>query len=287
MKTFKTNIISIYGDKGKAWLEALPKLVEEISLKWGLTGLQPVYNLSYNYVLSGFRGTQPIILRLGLDKEGLHREAEALRAFIGFGAVSVLAEQECALLLERAIPGASLKDSFSKKDQHALQIACQVTQKLHQAPLPEKSFPHIHEWLKALDHGPEFIAARTIPDVRERIITYLEKARYLRDKLLKKHLFESVLLHGDLHPENILQNGEEWMVIDPKGVIGSPIHEVWAFIIDFETDTQFVADFFAFDVQEVREWYFVHLMLALCWSLEDGTSLNPFLGLAEKVYPLV
>ena len=84
-----------------------------------------------------------------------------------------------------------------------------MTQKLHQAPLPEKSFPHIHEWLKALDHGPEFIAARTIPDVRERIITYLEKARYLRDKLLKKHLFESVLLHGDLHPENILQNGED------------------------------------------------------------------------------
>ena len=76
-------------------------------------------------------------------------------------------------------------------------------------------------------------------------------------------------------------------MIDPKGVIGAPIHEVWAFIMDFETDTQFVADFFALDSQEVREWYFVHLMLALCWSMEDGTSLNLFLGLAEKVYPLV
>ena len=76
-------------------------------------------------------------------------------------------------------------------------------------------------------------------------------------------------------------------MIDPKGVIGAPIHEVWAFIMDFETDTQFVADFFAFDYQEVREWYFVHLMLALCWGIEDVTSLNLFLDLAEKVYPLV
>lgn len=73
-------------------------------------------------------------------------------------------------------------------------------------------------------------------------------------------------------------------MIDPKGVIGAPIHEMWAFIRGVETDTQFVADFFAFDLQVVRKWYFVHLMLALCGSMEDGTSLAPFLGLAEKVY---
>lgn len=283
MISFKTNIISIYGDKGKAWLDALPKLVEEISSKWRLSDLQPVNNLSYNYVLSGFQGTQPIILKMSLDVEGLHREAEALRAFTGVGAVKVLNEESGALLLERAVLGTSLKDS---RNPNALQIACQVAQKLHQAPLPEGSFPHIRDWLKALDHGSEFIAARTTGDVRHQIATYLEKARHLRDKLLENST-GPVLLHGDLHPENILQNGTDWVVIDPKGVIRSPIHEVWAFIMDFETDTQFVADFFAFDLKEVRGWYFVHLVLALCWSMEDGTSLNPFLGLAEKVYPRV
>ena len=70
-------------------------------------------------------------------------------------------------------------------------------------------------------------------------------------------------------------------------MIGPPIHEAWSFITDFESDTQFVADFFAFDLKEARGWYFVHLALALCWSMEDGTSLNPFLGLAEKVYSRV
>lgn len=43
-------------------------------------------------------------------------------------------EQEGAVLLERAIPGASLKDSFSKRNQRSIQIACQVAQKIHQAP---------------------------------------------------------------------------------------------------------------------------------------------------------
>jgi streptomycin 6-kinase len=286
MKTFKTNITSIYGNKGKAWLSALPKLVEEISLKWELSDLQEVSNLSYNYVLSGFQEAQPIILKLSLDEGGLRQEADTLRAFSDFGGVSVLEEQANALLLKRAIPGTSLKDSFSKGDQRAIHIACQVAQKLHQAPMPQKSFPHIREWLKALDHSPEFIAARTTPDNRNHIVIYLAKARYLRDKLLQ-NASEAVLLHGDLHPENVLQNGEDWVVIDPKGVIGPPIHEVWAFIMNFETDAPFVADFFAFDLQELREWYFVHLNLALCWNIEDGTSLNPYLSLAKKVYPLV
>lgn len=260
--------------------------MEEAAVKWKLLDLQPVSNLSYTYVLSGFQGTQPIILKLGLDTEGLHREAMALRAFDGFGAVKVLDEEDGALLLERAVPGISLKNYFSKRDPRALQVACQVTQKLHRALLPKRSFPHIRDWFKALDHNPEFIAARTTGDVRHQIEAYLEKARHLRDKLLENST-ELVLLHGDLHPENILNNGNDWMVIDPKGIIGAPIHEMWAFIRDFETDTQFVADFFAFDVYQVRAWYFVHLMLAVCWSMEDGTSLNPFLGLAEKVYPLV
>ncbi len=221
MISFKTNIISIYGDKGKAWLDALPKLVEEISSKWRLSDLQPVNNLSYNYVLSGFQGTQPIILKLGLDLEGFHREAATLRAFAGFGAMKVLDEHAGALLLERAVPGTSLKNH---RDPSVLQIACQVAQKLHQAPRPEGSFPYIRDWLKALDHGPEFIATRTTEDVRHQIAAYLEKARHLRDKLLENSS-EPVLLHGDLHPDNILQNGDDWVVIDPKGVIGPPIHE--------------------------------------------------------------
>ena len=54
------------------------------------------------------------------------------------------------------------------------------------------------------------------------------------------------------------------MVIDPKGVIGYPINEVWAFIIDIEKDTEFIANYFKFNLQEVRNWYFIQLILAIC-----------------------
>jgi hypothetical protein len=39
---------------------------------------------------------------------------------------------------------------------------------------------------------------------------------------------ESVLLHGDLHYDNILKNGEGWLVIAPKGVIGTLVQCIMA-----------------------------------------------------------
>ncbi len=45
------------------------------------------------------------------------------------------------------------------------------------------------------------------------------KSKHLRDDLLKSTTKE-VLLHGDLHHDNILKNGDSWLVIDPKEFIG-------------------------------------------------------------------
>jgi streptomycin 6-kinase len=39
MTTFHSNIISIYGEKGKAWLNELPQLVSAISSKLDLRDL--------------------------------------------------------------------------------------------------------------------------------------------------------------------------------------------------------------------------------------------------------
>jgi streptomycin 6-kinase len=116
MSSFESNIVNIYGDRGKVWLSNLKTLLEEIALKWNLSELKPFNNLSYNYVLSGFQNKQPIVLKLGFDIESLQREAEALRNFYNFGAVKILAEKDGALLLERAMPGKSLKSYFPEMD---------------------------------------------------------------------------------------------------------------------------------------------------------------------------
>lgn len=115
MNTFHSNIISIYGEKGKAWLNALPQLVSTISSKIGLRDLIEVTNLTYNYVLSGLQGDNPIILKLGLDNVGLKREAFALKCFSGCGAVKFLSEYNGMLLLERAVSGTSLRGVYHEE----------------------------------------------------------------------------------------------------------------------------------------------------------------------------
>jgi streptomycin 6-kinase len=269
MNVFENNILRIHKDKGKAWLSDLPKIVEKVAEKYGLHNLNPVNNMSYNYVLSGFHRKQPIILKLGLDIEGLKREAATLKAFAGFGTVRVLKQSNGLLLLERAIPGITLKTYSSS--QEAISVACKVMKKLHQAPIPQSdSFPHMKNWLAILDQSWD------IP------ISYLEKARQFRDYSMASPA-ESVLLHGDLHHDNILQNGLDWLVIGPKGII----HEIWAFIRDMEKDTAYVAQFFNFDILAVQQCYFVHLIRTALWSIQDGATPNLFLGLAEKAYAMI
>lgn len=167
MNLFEDNILRIHKDKGKDWLSCLPQIVARAAQKYDLHDLIPVNNMSYNYVLSGFQKNQPIILKLGLDVEGLKREAATLKAFSKFGAVHVFKENTGLLLLERAIPGLTLKTCPSSLE--AISITCELMKKLHQAPIPQDvSFPHMKDWLAVLDQDWD------IP------ILYLEKARQFR-----------------------------------------------------------------------------------------------------------
>ena len=271
MNKFKTNIINIYGERGKNWLKELPDFIASLAKKYGLSELSPVPHLSYNYVLSGFQNDTPIVLKLGLDVACLKQEAIALKVFAGFGAVKILAEEDGVLILERVLPGDSLESYFPLKDDEAIRIAASVMKHLHQAPvLVTGTFPHIRDWLEVLDKEYD------IP------INYLQKARHLRDQLLQTTEKE-VLLHGDLHHDNILKNGDEWVIIDPKGVIGDPAYETAAFIRNPMPGLLLSAEAVSIiknrittfakllDLPENRilDWCFVQAVLAWVWALED------------------
>jgi len=275
MNPFEKNISSIYQSKGKAWLADLPKKVEQIAALWELDHLHPFHSLSYNYVLEGYQKDNPIVLKISLDELSLDREAKALAVFADYGAVAVLAHTKEALLLQRAMPGNPLKAQFPKGHPNTIKIACDVAKRLHQAPLPKDNhFPHIKDWLATLDNEwniPRF---------------HLEKARTLKNILLEDQ-GASVLLHGDLHQDNILSNGDDWLIIDPKGVIGSPINEMWAFVEDPKNDLIFISQYFDFNPDHVIQWYYVHLVLAACWQVEDHLDSTPFLSLAESVIPMI
>jgi streptomycin 6-kinase len=51
----KENIIKIYGDKGKQWLDSLPEIIIKVAKEHILSGLNPVNNMTFNYVASGYQ----------------------------------------------------------------------------------------------------------------------------------------------------------------------------------------------------------------------------------------
>lgn len=278
MNTFQSHIINIYREEGKAWLDELPQLVKSLSVRLGLRDLQEVANLTYNYVLSGFQGDNPIILKLDLDSEALKREDFALKYFADCGAVKVLAEYDGMLLLERAMPGTSLKSYFPNKEQKSIEIACRVMKNLNHANIHEyHNFPHIKDWLTVLDKD------WNIPH------GYLQNARKLREQLLQSSE-PDVLLHGDLHHDNILQNDNNWLVIDPKGVIGEPVYEVAAFIRNpmpellsvqnaveiLQNRITMFSDILNIPQVRIANWCFVQAVLSWVWALEDGCDASYF-----------
>lgn len=280
---FENNITNTWGEKGQQWLAKLSELKAEIARTHSLSDLKPLQNLSTAYLCTCFQGEQPLILKLSPDEETLERESAALSAFAGFGVPKLFLRGKGFLLQERVLPGVSLRSYFPERDEEALIISGTCLKRLHKAPLPPShSFPHIREWLAVLNHALEIPGAK------------LQKARQLRDRLLESSEKE-VLLHGDLHHDNILQNAQGWTVIDPKGVIGTPDYEAAAFIrnpmpelLSTKEALRLLhhrilrfSEMLSTPKQRILEWCFVQAVLAWAWALEDRGDVSYFKDLTE------
>jgi streptomycin 6-kinase len=306
---FKKNVIGLYGQPGQEWLDNLPNLVNQLADHWNLSNLQVLPSLSYNYVLSCFQNKKPVILKVGFCKKELQAEANALRAFAGHGCIKLLDHnvELGALLLQRAVPGTTLKSttlksttliatspavlnsSFPEQDEHAVKIISNVIKALQSAKLPSVGlFPDISVWLAILDTD------WNIPQ------KYLAKARNLREHLLSTSI-NKVLLHGDLHHENILWCGQDkWIAIDPKGVIGDPVFEVGASIRNpipdllknndvsqiIQNRINIFSEQLNVDYKRIFDWVYIQSVMCACWAMEDNADIAyifKFLEILEEI----
>ncbi|KKP35849.1 MAG: hypothetical protein UR26_C0002G0149 [candidate division TM6 bacterium GW2011_GWF2_32_72] len=286
--SFKKNIIDLYGQRGQNWLDNLPEFYKKSAIKWNLFDLKPFENLSYNYVLGGKRDGSSIILKLACDKNELQQEINALIHFDGHGSVKLLGYdlELGAILLERLLPGEDLKSMFSAQEKESIEITCKVIRKLHSASRENlKNFKNISDWLVALNRD------WNLP------LNHLKKARELSEYLLATSA-EQVLLHGDLHHENILSSGKnEWVAIDPKGIVGEPVYEVGAFIRNpmpelleapnvlqiIQKRIEYFAKNLNFDAQRIYQWVYVQSILGACWSLDGNQDPSYFIELANII----
>jgi streptomycin 6-kinase len=226
---FQRTIASLHGARGNAWLLHLPALVAELEARWSIRVGPPLPNLSYNYVAPVVtQSGEPLIVKLGVPNPELLSEIDALKAFGGCGCARLLAydREQGALLLERLTPGTPLTSLWPENDGKATAIAAEVMRSLWRPVPPGHSFPTVARWAA----GFRRLRARFDGGTGPLPASLVEMAENLYAELLSS-ASEPVLLHGDLHHDNILAAGSsKWKAIDPKGIIGEPAYEVGALL---------------------------------------------------------
>lgn len=279
MKIFSKNITSIYGNVGDAWLAALPNFLKEIENEHNIKIEEPFQNLTYHYAAIAIQSNGgECVFKCGVPNEALVNEIHALQYFDGNGAVKLLDSDENKgwLLLERCSPGVSLSQL---NDDRATLIAIQTMQSLWR-PIDSHhwKFRHIKNWLQGLQRAEQ--SNSSIPK------KLIHDAIFMSEELLSS-LGKMVLLHGDLHHDNILSASRQpFLAIDPTGIVGEREYEVGAFmrnpysIIETQTNLKkyfdrrlsIITELTEFDRKRLLMWTFVQAVLAAWWHVEDNTN---------------
>jgi streptomycin 6-kinase len=259
---FISIITNTFGEDGENLISNLPALISNASERWGLTNVEPVSNLSYNFVAFAHRpstsdfatstrsSTQDVVLKIGVPRDELTSEIAALSLFNGEGACQLIDadEERGFLLLERLRPGVML--STLEDDEEATHIATEVMKKIwrpleHVTLSGAKSlhyderdpslslrmtydkFIPLSDWFDGLNRLRAMFDGGTGP-LDEKLVERVERS--ITDFLVENH--KPVLMHGDFHHFNILSSERGWLVIDPKGVIGPAGYEVGPLMIN-------------------------------------------------------
>jgi streptomycin 6-kinase len=295
-------MIELHGAAGQVWLDELPTRIAGYERRWAIQVATPFANLSYNYVAPAVRsdGVQ-VILKLGMPHPELSSEIAALHLYDGNGSARLIEADTAggALLIERLLPGNMLLDLTD--DEEATRIAAQVMRALWRpAPsAPEDAvFPTVARWASGLQRLRARFGGGTGPLPEDMV----ERAEALFAELLASS-GSPMLLHGDLHHENILSaERAPWLAIDPKGLIGEAEYEVGALIRNplprllalpdvtaaLARRFDILAESLGFDRQRMIAWSYAQAILSAWWTIEDhGHGWEPTIALAKRLAPLL
>ncbi|MGN9913074.1 aminoglycoside phosphotransferase family protein [Phytohabitans sp. LJ34] len=280
------NVLGVWGADGARWLAGLPATRAEVARAWDLRLGDP-YPLSYHWVEAVTRadGT-PAVLKLGVPgADHLPVEAATLECWAGAGAVRLLAYEPAwgALLLERAEPGTLARTLVPARDTEATAAILAVMRRLHAAPVPDGVLPDLES------QGAAFAAhLRAYPGDDPLPRDLVERAGRLFDELCASAPAR-VVLHGDLHHDNVLRaEREPWLAIDPHGVVGDPGYEAGSLVHNPDPERhddallalvpariEQLADGMGQPVERVLAWAFVKSVLSEVWTAEgDGSEVG-------------
>jgi streptomycin 6-kinase len=271
---------SLGADWGR-WLDRLPTRTGELLEEWELRpSAEPLHGFAslVQPVVTGDGERGALKVTFDGDDESEH-EGLALQRWGGRGAVRLLRAdpRRRALLLEWA-DGPDLSDAW---DVEACEVVGGLYGDLHvpAAPQLRTVTSYVDRWLDDL-----VALGRDVPVPRR----YVEQAVALGRDLVSDPASTGVIVHGDLHYENVL--GAEripWVVIDPKAMSGDPHYEpapmLWNRMDElggpgaaeslrdglrrrFHT----LVDVAGLDQDRARDWVVVRMVVNAGWSVGDA-----------------
>ena len=295
---FARRMTDVYGADGGVWLKRLPTIIAVCAERWALTVGTAFEPLSYNWVAPAERTTgERAVLKIGFPTRELMSEIDALRRFDGRGSTRLLAwdRENGALLLERLEPGTPL--STIGDDDDATAIAAAVMRDLWRPAPAEHNFPTAADWGRGFARLRARFDGGTGP-LPEQLVS---RAESLFAGLLASAA-PSVLLHGDLHHDNILAaRRRPWLAIDPKGLIGESAYEAGALLRNpmpwlleqldpgrvLARRVHILAGELNIDRRRLRDWGLAQAVLSAWWSIEDhGHGWEQAIACAELLADL-
>ena len=287
--SFIKTFTSAFKKDGEAFLAVLPALIDEASQRWGLSDVIPVSNLSFYFVAYAKRGSEDVILKMGVPNFEFSSEMAALKLFNGDGACQLIDcdEERGFLLLERLNPGTMLAEL--ENDDERTYIAADVMQRLWRTVPEKNNFIQLSDWFDELKTVRPKFDGGTGPfpkEIFERVESFLPEL--FADKDVK-------LIHGDFHHFNILHSERGWLIIDPKGVIGPAGYEVGPLMINpwgsfsdgtsFQIKTKRRIDIFrerlGWEREKIIHWSLAHSVLSAWWDFESGLDWEYSLNCAK------
>ncbi|HYH29342.1 MAG TPA: aminoglycoside phosphotransferase family protein [Pseudonocardia sp.] len=269
------------------WLGRLPGIVEGLAGRWSLAvgaPFQPGGQVSWVAPARDAAGRE-LVLKVGWTHDEGRDEAAGLRTWCGRGAVQVfevgVEGPTTALLLERCLPGGTLKGAHAEPDQD--EVVAGLLRRLWREPPSGHDFRPLAQmcdrWADGFEADLDAEPGALDPG--------LARAGVELFRGLSREDVPQRLLATDLHADNVLAaQREPWLVIDPKPYVGDPAYDVLQHMLNCPERLQTaprelarrMAGLAGLDAERVQTWLFARAVqecVDMPWLREVVPRLAP------------
>ncbi len=248
--------------------------------KWKLRDIMCLYEKESRAVYSAeAAGWGDVIVKISEDKKELKSGFDMLKTLDGTGCCKAY-EFDAALgitVIERIFPGSPLREEPNPEER--VKAFYSVFQMIHTGGEDYEGHETYMDWL---ERAEQFCKDNRLG---EEISEKMHRACQIGREMFAKYS-ERVLLHGDLHHDNILLGSDGYYMIDPKGIVGPEIFDIPRFLLNefgYVTELathnikahlrrmlKLMAEKTGYSVEDMEKLLFMEGILEAVWRIEDA-----------------